>query len=143
MPFDGSSDSCGLLVAQPPKRVTFNHQGASPMNGGFPRNSSEGALNSGPFNRFLTNFNMVTHDALPVLNCPPFNFSFEATSGNQQKHLQPIHGCCWETFYIVAYCGLVVEIPTLLLKSKLLLPFQRQPSHVRTLPLRARQKSSD
>ena len=37
------------------------------------------------------------------------------------------HGWCWETFFIFAYCGLVVEIPSELLKFKLLLPFQRQP----------------
>ena len=24
----------------------------------------------------------------------------------------PEHGCCWETFCILAYSGLVVEIPT-------------------------------
>ena len=24
-----------------------------------------------------------------------------------------LHGCCWETFYIFAYCGLVVEIKPL------------------------------
>ena len=36
------------------------------------------------------------------------------------------HGCCWETFYIFAYCGSVVEIPTELLKCTFLLPFQRQ-----------------
>ena len=38
------------------------------------------------------------------------------------------HGCSWETFDIFACCGLVVEIRTQLLKFKLLLPFQRQPS---------------
>ena len=38
------------------------------------------------------------------------------------------HGCCWETSYIFACCGLVWEIPTYLLKFKVLLPFQRQPS---------------
>ena len=32
------------------------------------------------------------------------------------------HGCCWETFYIFAYCGLVVEIPQLLKFDFLLLP---------------------
>ena len=37
------------------------------------------------------------------------------------------HGCCWETFYMFACCGLVVEIPTELLKFELLLRFQRQP----------------
>ena len=36
--------------------------------------------------------------------------------------------CCWETFYMFACCGLVVEIPTELLKLKFLLPFQRQPN---------------
>ena len=25
----------------------------------------------------------------------------------------PIHGCCWDTFYIFAYCGLVVELQPL------------------------------
>ena len=39
------------------------------------------------------------------------------------------HVCCWESCGVFAYCGLVVEIPTKLLKlKKLLLPFQRQPS---------------
>ena len=32
------------------------------------------------------------------------------------------HGCCWETFYICAYCGLVVEIPTELLRFKICSP---------------------
>ena len=36
-------------------------------------------------------------------------------------------GCRWETFYIFAYSGLVGN-PHLRLKSKLLFPFQRQPS---------------
>ena len=36
------------------------------------------------------------------------------------------HGCCWKTFYTFAYCGLVVEIPTYLLKFIFVLPFQRQ-----------------
>ena len=39
------------------------------------------------------------------------------------------HGCCWETFYAFAYCGLVVEIPTQLLAFTCLLRFQRHPSH--------------
>ena len=45
--------------------------------------------------------------------------------------ITPSHGCCWETFYIFAYCGLVVEIQPLncyVLNIFLLLPFQRQPS---------------
>ena len=37
--------------------------------------------------------------------------------------LGPLLGCCWETFYIFAYCGLVVKIPTWLLKLFGLLPF--------------------
>ena len=37
------------------------------------------------------------------------------------------HGCCWETFYIFAYCGLVGN-PHLTAKFICLLPFQRQPS---------------
>ena len=32
------------------------------------------------------------------------------------------HGCCWETFYMFAYCGLVVGIPTELLRFEFLLP---------------------
>ena len=38
----------------------------------------------------------------------------------------PCHGCCWETFYIFAYCGLVGN-PHLTAKIFFLLPFQRQP----------------
>ena len=39
----------------------------------------------------------------------------------------------WDTFHILAYCGLVVEIPTYLLNVNLLLPFQCQASiHVCT-----------
>ena len=43
------------------------------------------------------------------------------------------HGCCWETFYIFACCGLVVEIQihlTAFLFNRLL-PFQQQPSEIR------------
>ena len=32
--------------------------------------------------------------------------------------LRRFHGCCWETCYMFAYCGLVVEIPTELLKNE-------------------------
>ena len=46
----------------------------------------------------------------------------------KRRRSPPFHACCWEPFYIFAYGGLVVEIPTELLKVKLLLPFQRQPS---------------
>ena len=45
------------------------------------------------------------------------------------KHLTPQHGCCWDTFFIFAFCGLVVEIPTLQ-KFVLLLPFRLQPSQM-------------
>ena len=38
-------------------------------------------------------------------------------------------GCCWETFYIFAYCGLEGNPTTELLKLSFLLPFQRQPSY--------------
>ena len=38
-----------------------------------------------------------------------------------------LHACCWDTFYISAYCGSVVEIPTELLRFNFLFPFQRQP----------------
>ena len=45
------------------------------------------------------------------------------------------HGCCWDTFCMFAYCGLVVEIPTSLLKLIFfLLPFQRQPRNRLSLP---------
>ena len=57
---------------------------------------------------------------------------FRPTQRSCQETKWPrLHGCCWETFYIFAYCGLLVEIPTQLLKSKWLLPFQRQPSSER------------
>ena len=48
------------------------------------------------------------------------------------------HGC-WETCFGIfsAYCGSVVEIPTELLKFKLLLPFNRQPRWVRGFGLEA------
>ena len=40
------------------------------------------------------------------------------------------HGCCWETVYIFAYCGLGAEIQPLncYFCFYFLLPFQRQPS---------------
>ena len=37
------------------------------------------------------------------------------------------HGCCWETFYIVAYCGLVRNAH-LTAKMYFVAPFQHQPS---------------
>ena len=41
----------------------------------------------------------------------------------------PCHGCCWEAFYILAYCGLVGHPTTQLLKFRFLLPFRRQPRY--------------
>ena len=38
--------------------------------------------------------------------------------------------CCWETFYMFAYCGLVGNPHLTAKSSQLLLPFQRQPSLV-------------
>ena len=32
------------------------------------------------------------------------------------------HGCCWETFYIFACCGLVVEIPHITAKIQIVAP---------------------
>ena len=37
---------------------------------------------------------------------------FEKEGGLKRREPTPRHGCCWETFYIFAYCGLVVEIPS-------------------------------
>ena len=37
--------------------------------------------------------------------------------------MTPFHGCCWETLYMFAYCGVVVEIPTELLKLFFCSPF--------------------
>ena len=44
------------------------------------------------------------------------------------------HGCCWETFYIFAYCGLVGN-PHLTARFFSLLPFQPQPSGWQRAPL--------
>ena len=40
---------------------------------------------------------------------------------------EPVHGCCWDILHF-ACCGLVVEIPTQLLKIIFWLPFQREPT---------------
>ena len=45
-----------------------------------------------------------------VLNHPKLNI-WQGSRKQPRKGLEfPFHGCCWETFYIFAYCGLVVEI---------------------------------
>ena len=44
-------------------------------------------------------------DHLPT--CQPSESKMEVSSQ---------HGCCWETFHVFAYCGLVVEIPHLTAK---------------------------
>ena len=47
--------------------------------------------------------------------------------GQRQEHVpHPNHGCCWETRYIFAHCGLVGN-PHLTLEFKSLRSFQRQP----------------
>ena len=58
---------------------------------------------------------------------PFFGFLKKKNDGRVEwKRNQAVHGCCWDTFCIFAYCGLVGNPH--LLKFKLLLPFQRQPS---------------
>ena len=39
------------------------------------------------------------------------------------------HGCCWETFYIFAFCGLVGNPHLTAKQIQFLLPFQRQPRY--------------